>query len=212
MDIIRKYEDRLAYWVSEEDSGQSEAINKGFRRATGEILASIRWMTYLTGAFQKAVDRLNDDYDLVYGSAWFIDEQGVKIEPYRGIPLPQGTNRFKYWQGWNILQPTVFFKRSLIEKYGLIDASLQYALDYEFFIRLSKHVKFECMDEFLACYRIHPSSKTGDWEKNKWKFYRECHKVNLKYATPLQFSNWYLWMSFAKYLLKTHFKEFRKHS
>jgi len=86
--IIKKYEKYLAYWISEKDKGQSEAINKGFRRSTGEILAYLNsddtyskgTLLYIARYFQK-----HPDIDLIYGNAYFIDTHDKRIGKWETI-------------------------------------------------------------------------------------------------------------------------------
>lgn len=201
VDIIKKYEHRLAYWVSEPDRGQAHAINKGFRIATGDILA---WLNsddeYVPGTIEKVVRILKSHNEkLVYGSAKFIDEEGNEINTYRGEPLKPGFKRMRYWEGWPIPQPTVFFKRELFDVYGGLDESYRLSLDYEWLIRVSRYEKFYFLDGILAKYRIHTKSKTGNWEENKWDFFRECFRANRKYAPIRSPLTWPLWVGLLKF-------------
>ena len=113
VEIIRKYEDRLAYWVSEKDSGQAEAINKGFTRASGDIIAWLNSDDYFlpgaVGAAVKAFDE-NPDVLLVYGDMLAVDERGRTINQlkYRQLTLDD-LLCFQI-----IGQPAVFMRRSAL--------------------------------------------------------------------------------------------------
>ena len=135
--IIRRYAGRLAWWVSEPDSGQAEAINKGLRRASGEIVA---WLNsddvYLPGAVAQAVSALQADPQLgmVYGDAITIDAQGK----------PLGRFSFGDWglldlMGFRIIcQPAVFMRRSVLEQAGFLEPSFHFMLDHHLWIRIAR--------------------------------------------------------------------------
>ena len=210
LEIVEKYSQFLSYWHSKKDNGQSDAINKGMRMATGEI---VTWLnsddTYLPGVFGNIVKCFSmDKVQLVYGCAHFINDKSEIIGEYPAAPLMSNWQRYRYWRGWPIPQPTVFMRSGLLEQYGYLDTSLHYALDYELLIRLSQHVKFEFLDAPLANYRIHLSSKTADWSKSQALFFREDLRVNLRYAPWYQIKNWPLWFEWLIHSLKNIIKQF----
>ena len=161
VDIIRKYEDRLAYWVSEPDKGQSDAINKGFQRATGEILA---WLNsddiYLPGAIKAAVQffEQHPDIDFVYGDFCLIDERGRVLFQRKEIDFDYKILLY----GCNLIsQPTSFFRRTVLDKIGFLDQTLDYLMDYEFWLRASNNgVRFKHIPNTLAAFRLHSTTKT----------------------------------------------------
>jgi glycosyltransferase involved in cell wall biosynthesis len=210
VEIIKKYENKLAHWVSQNDEGQSDAINQGMHLATGDLVAWINSDdTYLPGVFRKiATSFAQKEVQLVYGNANFINDRGEIIGEYPAAPLKSNWRRYRYWRGWPIPQPTVFMRRRLLEQYGYLDTSLHYALDYELLIRLSQHVKFEFLDAPLANYRIHSSSKTADWTKSQEFFFQEDLRVNLRYAPWYQIMNWPLWFEWIIHSLKNIIKQF----
>jgi glycosyltransferase involved in cell wall biosynthesis len=199
-DLVRRYAPWLAGWVSERDAGQAAAINRGLRQATGEVLA---WLNsddaYLPGtvATVMRVFAARPEVDVVYGSAVFVNEAGEHLGTYAGRPLARGVRRMQYWRGWPLPQPTAFFRRRLLEAYGLLNEAFHYAVDYEWFVRLSEKATFVCLDDTLATYRLHTHSKTGQWDTNKRRFYAECRQVNLLHAPPLAPRSWPLWLSHA---------------
>ena len=149
---------RLSWWVSEPDRGQAEAINKGFRRTHGDILA---WLNsddlYLPGAVQKAVTVLqaNPELGLVYGDAITIDESGHPL------------NRLSFGD-WNLsdllafrilCQPAVFMRRSILEQAGYLDLSYHYMLDHHLWIRMGRLAPIEHIQEILAVARQHAGAK-----------------------------------------------------
>jgi hypothetical protein len=161
VDIIRKYEPWLAYWVSEPDQGQSDAINKGWRRARGEI---VTWLnsddTYCPGAVGMAVEYLvaNPDVDLVYGDCNCVGPQGEFLGVMKGWkfdPKRQLTGRNM------ILQQSSFFKRSILNVVGDLDVGLRYVMDYDLWTRmLLKGCTLRHIPIALANYRLHDTAKT----------------------------------------------------
>lgn len=156
--VIRKFADQLAYWVSEKDSGQADAINKGFARAGGDIAA---WLNsddyYLPGAVGAAVRVFaeNPEAAFVYGDMLAVDEHGRTF------------NRLNYKQltledllCFQIIgQPAVFFRRSAFEKAGGLDPTFHCMLDHHFWIRLAQHGRILHVPETWAAARYHPGAK-----------------------------------------------------
>jgi glycosyltransferase involved in cell wall biosynthesis len=192
LNIISKYENWLAYWEAESDRGQSHAINKGFARCNGNIIA---WLNsddiYLKGTLKKIVRvfQHHRDIHLVYGNALFVDENSVELRPYKGHQTSL-LGKLEYWKGWHIPQPTVFFKRDLYLQIGELDESLHYALDYEFFLRAAFQHRFRYVPDKLASYRRHGASKTGDWYTNKKRFHEECHRAVNRHIKPTMMLYW----------------------
>jgi glycosyltransferase involved in cell wall biosynthesis len=159
-EIIRKYESELAYWISEIDTGQTEAINKGFSIANGEIFA---WLnsddTYLPGAVSEAVDFLNTNsaVGMVYGKAYYVDEMGNRVALYPAGP----TNYRGLRRGINTIpQQTMFFRKILWDMVGLLDPSFYYAMDYDLWTRISSVTPIAFHDAFMANFRLHGASKS----------------------------------------------------
>lgn len=160
-DIIRRYSERLAYWTSEPDRGQADAINRGFTRATGEILGWINSDdSYEPGALNKvaAVFQYHPEVNFVYGEGWYIDEAGQRIGPCnfvrRSFPPVYIANKDP------ILQQAAFWRRSLWEQVGPLDESYHWVFDWDWFIRAHRQTKFYYLPEFLGNYRIQPLAKT----------------------------------------------------
>jgi len=118
VELIRKYEDHLACWVSESDRGQAHAINKGFARATGDIVS---WLNsddiYESGVFRLVAENLDPVAGpyVVFGDCLFIYERGRSMRLFRGIDRPF-YRKLCYWRGWDIPQPTVFVARRVIDR------------------------------------------------------------------------------------------------
>lgn len=161
MEIIQKYSDKLAYWVSEKDKGQTYAINKGFHRATGEIVA---WLNsddeYCPGALETVARTFMnyENIDFVFGNRVSIDENGRVLRDDRHT-------RFSFsalvLYGMIVSQPAAFWKRELFEKYGYLDESMRFCMDYEFFCRIGAHIKAKHIRKHLARFRRHPESKSS---------------------------------------------------
>jgi glycosyltransferase involved in cell wall biosynthesis len=158
VEIIRKYADRLAWWVSEPDDGQSDAINKGFRRAKGEIIA---WLNsddiYLPGTIKKAVDALQSDPSLafVYADLRSINARGEHVNTirYRQFTLED-------LLAFHIIgQPTVFMRRSFLDQVGLLDTSYDYLMDHHLWLRMAAKAPFRYVPQEWAAARIHPLAK-----------------------------------------------------
>lgn len=164
--IVAVFENVLL--VSEADSGQSDAINKGFRRLKGDIIA---WQnaddTYLPGAFESVIKFFNDnpEVDLVYGYYQLIDSSSQWIcDVY-----PMNWNEWMFKHGRFVpLQPTVFWRRRVFESIGLLDESLHYCMDVDYFARaLNKGFKFARIPLVLGQFRVHNESKTQNWHNEK---------------------------------------------
>lgn len=162
LDILKKYADKLK-WVSEPDSGQSEATNKGLRMVTGDIVGLLNSDdTYLPGAFSAVAEYLtkNPSVSAVYGHYAYIDPNDRIILKRYEIPFDLGVLR--YWSNY-MHQPTVFFRAEVIKDVGLWDERLRYAADYEYWLRLAtRGHRFALVPRLLATYRMHPDSQTVD--------------------------------------------------
>jgi glycosyltransferase involved in cell wall biosynthesis len=187
IDIIRKYEPWLAYWMSEQDRGQAQAINKGFRKATGDILA---WLNaddlYEKGTLQQISQVLNAESGphVVFGDSAFVDKWGSRVGTYKGVNR-SFYRKLCYWRGWDVPQPTVFVSRSVLNSIGMLDENLHLALDYEWFLRAAELYEFVHLDRVFARYRLYSDSKTGDFGENRFRFYTEQHPVSTKYWPTL---------------------------
>lgn len=161
VDIIRRYEQWLSWWVSEPDKGQPDAINKGFSRSTGEMMA---WLnsddTYSRNALACAMTYFaeNPACEIMYGEAWHTDEQGHRLRPCRYVTDP--ISRRLIVNVDPIVQPTTFWRRDLWHRTGKLDTNLIWGFDWEFYIRAHMQAKVHYVPEFLANYRLHSSMKT----------------------------------------------------
>ena len=168
VDIIKKYESRLAWWVSEKDKGQTDAINKGFTHAKGDILA---WLnsddTYEPGAIDAAVKLMqpNPEIGLLYGDANFIDEDGKVIGKFNAAQ----TDLKRLREGYvHIPQQAAFFRGNLWRKIGPLDPSFYFAMDYDLWIRLATRSQVKYIPQTWANFRLHTAGKTTAADDRCW--------------------------------------------
>jgi GT2 family glycosyltransferase len=158
VDIIKKYAPRLAYWVSEKDSGQADAINKGMARAKGDIVA---WLnsddTYLPGTVAAAVQAFDAHPDavLVYADMLAVDQNGQTFNTlrYRQLTL-EDLLSFQI-----IGQPAVFMRRAAFEKSGGLDLSYHFLLDHHLWIRIAAQGRILHVPQTWSAARYHPAAK-----------------------------------------------------
>jgi glycosyltransferase involved in cell wall biosynthesis len=161
VEIIRKYEPWIASWVSERDNGQSDAINKGFRAATGDIIA---WLnsddTYHPDALRTVAEAFAADPGtaMIYGGCDIIDEQGRRNTRYpsRDFDLKILVTRWNY-----IPQPATFFRRDIYTSVGEVDVNLHYSMDRDLWIRIGRQFKARLIDPVLANIRYYDDCKTA---------------------------------------------------
>jgi glycosyltransferase involved in cell wall biosynthesis len=165
IDLLRSVEtgtQKKFSWISERDSGQSEALNKGFRQAKGEIIG---WLNsddrYRAGCFEYVVKAFeeNPDVDVLYGDYLLVDESGYPLKIRREIDF----NKFILFYHKVLYVPTVatFFRRRIFDEENWLDENLHYAMDFDFFIRLSERgYRFKHVPEILADFRLQQKSKT----------------------------------------------------
>jgi glycosyltransferase involved in cell wall biosynthesis len=177
VEIIKKYEKDLFYWVSEKDNGQSSAINKGLKKCTGEI---IMWLNsddiLLEGVLKKAAAIFSENPNVImlHGkSILFGNNQKEKI-----IGKRQKDFKIKYLAYIPFPQPSSFFRKKLIEETGYLDETLHYGMDYELLARAALSYDVLFVNEIFSKYRLHPKSKTND----TLKF---CSDWNLVFSSVL---------------------------
>lgn len=179
VDVIKKYADRISYWVSEPDKGQSDAINKGLKRASGDIVA---WLNsddiYCAGTLQKVADTFVKDQNagIVYGDVESFFPDGSTEIWHNKFEAEDFLNRV------SIHQPGVFWKRELHETYGYLDPSFYYLMDYDLWARLFFNTPSVDMPEVLTRFRVHDKAKTG---QNPAGLYDDYRRVVSRFANSL---------------------------
>jgi glycosyltransferase involved in cell wall biosynthesis len=179
-DIIQRYANRLAYWVSEPDHGQADALLKGFARATGEILAYLNSDdVYLPGAVTAAVSVLERDPDLalVHGDCIYIDSKGRRVGRRDGL---DGDFLGFFLQQRNpIQQPSAFWRKSAVEVAGPINRRLHLVMDYDLWCRIGlRGLDIKHIAEPLSKFRIHDESKS---KRNRLQFAQEHRRLFEEY-------------------------------
>ncbi|MCX7114403.1 MAG: glycosyltransferase family 2 protein [Gammaproteobacteria bacterium] len=147
-------------WLSEPDNGQAHAVNKGIQASSGDIIG---WLNsddiYYQGTLQRVLDFFNahPDCDVVYGQADHINTNDLPFETYPTEPW----DHERLIETCYFCQPAVFFRRRVFEKYGLLNDSLQYCMDYEYWLRLSKaNASVMFLQKKLAGSRLYAETKT----------------------------------------------------
>jgi len=162
VEIIKKYEKRLAYCISEKDSGQSEAINKGLARATGEI---VTWLNsddyYEPGTFKLIAEtfRNNENVSIVHGKTFLFGESIAK----KTVGLNKDIEAWEYLPSMKIPQPSSFLSKKVFDAVGPLNEKLHYAMDFELIVKaILSGFTIKRLDATLSNYRLHKDSKSMD--------------------------------------------------
>jgi glycosyltransferase involved in cell wall biosynthesis len=161
VELLEGSDDLNLRWVSEPDEGQTDAVNKGFARARGDVIS---WLNgddaYIPDAVDRAVRFLdaNPEVGAIYGGQQYVNANGETIRVF--IPKRFSWRRY-LWLGDNVPTPTVIFRREVLERVGGLDRSYADAADYDFYLRVLGSTKVEPMHEPLVLFRYHEDSKTG---------------------------------------------------
>lgn len=184
VDIIKKYSSHINYWISEKDSGQSEAINKGFKKCTGDI---VTWLNsddcYLEDTLHKVADYFSKgNFALLYGKSilfgqgrkekviGFSDKNSVALRCLSYVPFPQ---------------PSTFFRKEVLHEQGYLDESLHYCMDQDLFIKIILNYEIFGVDDVLSRYRSHEEGKSNF----PLKFAEERAKLYSKVLRSFPLSN-----------------------
>jgi len=190
VEILKSYGNKFK-WVSEPDEGQTDAINKGFRLIRGDIRAYLNSDdVLLPKSVERIVDYLNKnpEVDLVYGDAYYIDENGKITGKYNTAEYSFS----RLMQDCCICQPAAFWRTRIAKKVGLFDKSLNYVMDYDYWLRIDRiggiimHIP-----DMLACSRLYPETKTLSARR---EIYREIFKICQKHGGYVDLNYFYgLW-------------------
>lgn len=177
LDVIRRYEPWLAWWVSEPDRGQAHAINKGLRRASGEWVAWINSDDLLYPDALAAIARAAARYPgagLIYGAGVKIDPSGRVIQQVPFRAYDERLLRTKYF----MLQQSSFMRREALRDVGWLDESLQYVMDWDMAMRIGRAYPIQAIDDDIGMFRIHPAAKT---QGDIWQWGREIARVGRRH-------------------------------
>ena len=163
VEVIKKYDRYLTHWVSEPNNGQVDALNKGFLKATGE------WISfqnsddvYFPGTFQhfgQAV-RQDDNVDLLYGDLFMITADDDVTELLKTLPY---NFTCQLIEGMQIHNQSLFFKKRLLNEFGLFDPTYRFAFDYEFITRFTAqpNIRIQRIGELAGALRVHEEAKSS---------------------------------------------------
>lgn len=193
VEIIKKYQEHVAYWTSEKDRGQSDAINKGLRKCTGDWVG---WLNsddcYLQNAFQYLFNNINiDPYDFVYGN--YLTGESLrsnrKIRSIGGKMTLNKILRFFYSVDYIIPSQSVFFKKALMDKVGYLDEELHYCMDLDWYARMiMKQPKVYKYEKIICFFRYNKQTKTGSLagvDSSLNKMGQEAEKIAMRYFPQL---------------------------
>jgi glycosyltransferase involved in cell wall biosynthesis len=176
VEILRRHSPSLARWISESDSGQTEALNKGFAMASGEFLG---WLNaddvYRPGALRQAVEFLTDhpEVGMVYGDADYIDPQGKVIGRF---PAAQTSHRGLRRGYVHIPQQAAFFRSAMWRQVGPLDPSFYFAMDYDLWVRISHLAPIRYVRRTWAGFRLHVGAKTWLAADRCWPEMMRVHR------------------------------------
>lgn len=162
LEIIKKYEKWLTYWASESDTGQSNALNKGFRKATGSITAWLNSDDLYEIESLKKVGNLfaaRNDVDIIYGDGMVIDEDGAFLEIGKSKFINDHDDLGNFFPN-RVFQPSLFFRKKMLDDIDFLDENLHYAMDVDFWIRAFPGHKAFYTENILSRFRLHQYGKT----------------------------------------------------
>ena len=184
LELLEGREDPHLTWLSEPDSGQTEAVNKGLRLARGDLLA---WVNaddaYIPEATDRAIEHLerNHGTSAIFGAVNYVDEHG---EAFRTLVPPRWSWRKYLYFGAFVTTPTIIWRRELLAQAPSLNERYADAADYDFFLRLLRGSRVDRIEEPYLDFRYHPTSKTTT---DVWVQLNEAMEIRLGWArNPLQ--------------------------
>ena len=195
VDIIRRYADHIDFWTSERDKGQSDAIHRGFSRATGDVLC---WLNsddvFLPGALKQVIDAFDAHPGWDALTAWHAqtDADGRIRSMHR---IPRDGHDLAAWGVIHVCQQTCFFRRRAYEAVGGLNLDLHCVMDGDLWLRMFRHgTTWGHLPAYLAAFRQHAAAKNSSWldryaQEYQWLYrtYPEYCAPNLKHATGKAF-------------------------
>lgn len=182
IDIIKKYEKWLAYWASEPDRGQSDAINKGFQRATGEIYAWLNSDDYL---LKDALENVALAYSASpraggwFGTCLQVDTDGNTL--FTASPNRLDADGLADWNENMVIQPACFFSQKAWQKCGPLDEDLHYTMDFDLWLKIAKGSPIEKVNDVLAAAHIHKDAKM---QRATGQMYAEVYLIQIRHGYP----------------------------
>jgi glycosyltransferase involved in cell wall biosynthesis len=162
IDIIRSYESRITFWVSEPDTGQSNAINKGLQRATGELFGWVNSDDCLAeGALHAVAEmyRLNPVAGAFIGAGDYVDRYGRVLMHKTPTPVTY-RSLYDWLELFHFMQPSCFFTRTAWERAGGLDESINFAMDLDLWFKIAQNFNFELTDTLFSKSLVHGAAKT----------------------------------------------------
>jgi glycosyltransferase involved in cell wall biosynthesis len=182
VEIIKDYEKHLTFWSSERDKGQSDAINKGFARATGRIMA---WLNsddyYLPGTLRFVAETLDPDRaELVLGNCFHFQENKSEA---KGSDVPRRHQAHRLSTIDYIIQPSTFWTRVAWDKAGPLNDNYHYVFDWDWYLRaMAADTEFKVTPRYLSAYRAHEAHKSGGIGDDKRE--REIRGMHERHGSP----------------------------
>jgi glycosyltransferase involved in cell wall biosynthesis len=201
LEIIRKYEQWLTYWVSEKDRGQAHAINKGLAKATGQIMCWLNSDDYYPPDTLRVVGALladgTDNFALVGHTKTFFQDSRAPVVN-RGEYLNR-RRLLEFWKGYKMHQPSIFWRREVFNQIGLLREDLDLIMDFDYWARIAECYSFTNVDRILSYCNHHKAAKTSD---NCVAYHRDLRKRRHHYwGKKLSPEYWLLEASMLKHLL-----------
>jgi glycosyltransferase involved in cell wall biosynthesis len=199
IDIIKKYQNRIAYWISERDNGISDAFNKGINKASGEIIGIINSDDiYAPEALTLVVQAFihHPEIGFIFGDQKFIDKSGKTLFIQKGDPEYQ--KKIVYEMPL-IPHPTVFVRKEVYQQYGGFDQAYKTAMDYEFLLRIIiNDVPGLYLPVILALMRL-----GGESDINYLRSYSEVRKISIRYG----YNAYLAWFRYCYKCFKTFIRK-----